>query len=107
MESFADMIGRRKDHSLFSMGNKYFVMGGHSNVDAEVFDGVSRKFTLLNLKLPCEQQSHTCNRETVSISRKVFAFCFCYKNTQPKLHVYDVDEKKWVSEETVKCVRCM
>ena len=76
------------------MGNKFFVMGGHSNVDAEVFDGVSRKFTLLNLKLPCEQQSYTCNRETVSISRKVFAFCFCYKNTQPKLHVYDVDEKK-------------
>ena len=84
-----------------------FVIGGRSNSDAEVFDIVSRKFTLLNLKLPCEQQSHTCNRETVSISRKVYAFCFCYKNTQPKLHVYDVDEKKWVSEETLKCVRCM
>ena len=48
-----DMISWRNGHSSFSMGNKLFVIGGSSNVDAEVFDSISRKFTLFNLKLVC------------------------------------------------------
>ena len=49
------MIGWRSNHSSFSMGNKFFVIGGFSYDDAEVFDSTSRKFTLFNLKILCEK----------------------------------------------------
>ena len=98
-----DMIGWRSDHSSFSMGKKLFVIGGYSNVDAEVFDSISRKFTLFNLKRPCRNQ-FLCNCETINICRKMFVFCSCSSNSQPKLHVYNVDEKRWLSEEMVKSV---
>ena len=98
------MIGWRYNHSSFSMSNKLFVIGGCSNVDAEVFDSTSRKFTLLNLKLPCKYQ-FPCDCGTVGISRKVFVFCSCYTNKQPMLHVYNVDEKRWVYEEIIRSVQ--
>ena len=99
-----DMIGWRYNHSSFSMGNKFFVIGGYSNSDAEIFDSTSRKFTLLNLKLPCENQ-FLCDCETVSISRKMFVLCSSHTNKLPMLHVYIVDEKSWVFREIVKSVR--
>ena len=89
-----DMIGLRGYHSSFSMGNKFFVIGGYSNVDAEVFDSTSRKFTLFNIKLLCKKEI-PCRCETVNFGRKMFVFCNCSLNRQPKLHVYNVDEKKW------------
>ena len=98
------MIGFRNDHSSFSIGNKLFVIGGNSNVDAEVFDSTSRKFTLLNMKRPCKTKI-PCNCETVSIGRNMFVFCFCSISRQPILHVYNEDEKRWVSKETIRRVQ--
>ena len=89
-----DMIGLRDDHSSFSMGNKFFVIGGYSNVDAEVFDSTSRKFTLFNIKLLCVKELG-CRCETVNFGRKMYVFRTCSINRQPKLHVYNADEKKW------------
>ena len=97
------MIGSRENHSSFSMGNKFFVIGGFSNVDAEVFNSTSRKFTSLNLKRPCRKLC-SCDCETVSFCRKMYVFCSCYLKSQPKIHVYDVDEKRWVAK-TVKSVK--
>ena len=99
-----DMIGWRYDHSSFSMGNKLFVIGGFSNIDAEIFDSTSKKFTLLNLKILCKKE-FPCRCETVNFSRKMFVFCTCSTNRQPKIHVYNVDEKRWVSVEIIKNVR--
>ena len=98
------MIGLRDEHSSFSMGNKFFVIGGYSNSDAEIFDSTSRKFTLLNLKLPCKKK-FSCYCETVSFCRTMFVFCSCYVNRQPMLHVFNVDEKRWVCKETLGCVQ--
>ena len=98
------MIGYRNDHSSFSMGNKLFVIGGLSNVDAEIFDSTSRKFTLLNLKIVCKKV-FPCKCETVNISREMFVFCFCSINRQPMLHVYNVDENRRVSEKICKNVQ--
>ena len=98
-----DMIGWRDDHSSFSMGNKFFVIGGNSNVDAEVFESTSRKFTLFNLKILCEKL-YKCKCGTVNICRKMFVFCSCYTNKQPMLHVYNLDKKRWVSKELFKSV---
>ena len=96
-----DMIGLRDEHSSFNMGNKFFVIGGYSNVEAEVFDSTSRKFTLLNLKILCRNE-YLCKCETVNVCREMFVFCSCYENRQLKLHVYNVDEKRLVSEEIIK-----
>ena len=68
-----DMIGHRDEHSSFSMGNKFFVISGRSNIDAEVFDSTSRKFTLFNLKILCKNDS-SCNCEIVNICRNMFFF---------------------------------
>ena len=67
------MIGMRYKHSSFSMGNKLFDFCCFSNVDAEVFDSTFRKFTLLNLKLPCPNQLPS-DCETVSVCREMFVF---------------------------------
>ena len=101
---FPDMIGLRDEHSSFSMGNKLFVIGGCSNVDAEVFDSTSRKFTLFNLKFPCKNKLG-CRCETVNFSRKMLVFCTCSTNRQQKIHVCNVDEKRFVSEGIIKNVR--
>ena len=95
------MIGWRDEHSSFSMDNKFFVIGGNSNVDAEVFNSTSRKFTLFNLKI-VRKKEFQCRCEAVNFSRKMFVFCSCSTKRQPKIHVYNVDEKRWFSEEIVK-----
>ena len=99
-----DMIGWRDEHSSFSMGNKFFVIGGFSNIDTEVFDSTIRKFTSINLRLLCKK-IFLCDCEKISISRKMFVFCSCSTNKQPMLHVYNLDDKRWVSKETVESVR--
>ena len=96
-----DMIGWRTNHSSFSMGNKFFVIGGCCLNYAEVFDSMSRKFTSLNLKLPGKNQ-YSCYCEPVNICKEMFVFCFCFFNKQPGLHVYNFDEKRWVFKEIVK-----
>ena len=98
------MIGFRYDHSSFSMGNEFFFIDGYSNVDAEIFDSASRKFTLFDLTILYKKEL-PCRCVTVNFSRNMFVFCTCSTNRQPKIHVYNVDEKRWVSEEIIKNVQ--
>ena len=67
------MIGWRDKHSLFSMGNKFFVIDGFSNFDAEVFGSTSRKFTLQNFKILCRNE-FPWEWKTVNICRNMFVF---------------------------------
>ena len=99
----SDMICWRDEHSSFSMGNKLFVIGDNYHY-AEVFDSTSRKFTLLNFKKPCKILEFSCDCQTISVCRKMFVFCTCLINRQPMLHVYHVNEKRWVSQKTIEGV---
>ena len=49
----------------------FFVIDGFSNVDAEVFDSTSRKFTFQNLKILCRNE-FPWEWKTVNICRNMF-----------------------------------
>ena len=93
----SDMIKKRYDHSSVTIGKKLFVIGGYDKVCSEVYDSVSRKFTMFNLKLP---YAYTFNKiKTVSFNSKIVVFCVCSSNNTSKLYVYNVDEPNWIKKE--------
>ena len=48
----SDMIAKMYDHSVVSMGNKIFVITKGIPVYYELYDSISRKFTMFNVKPP-------------------------------------------------------
>ena len=46
-----NMIYGRYEHGMASMGNKMFVIGGIYDLISEVFDSVSRKFTIIKARI--------------------------------------------------------
>ena len=48
------MIKSRKIHNSVVVGNKLFVTGGYGRICSEVYDSISRKFTMFSFKLPCD-----------------------------------------------------
>ena len=51
---FPNMIKGRKNHFSITIGNKLFVIGGYGKIFSKVYDSISRKFTMLTFKLPCD-----------------------------------------------------
>ena len=92
------MIANMYDHSLISMGNKMFVIGKGNHVHYELYDNISRKFTMFNVKPP-----YSCfygfNFEVFGINNKIVFFCIVSFSKEPKVYVYDVDENKWTVEK--------
>ena len=99
MTYLSDMIKKRYDHSSVTIGKKLFVIGGYDKVCSEVYDSISRKFTIFNLKLP---YTYSCYQlKTVGINNKIVVFCVCYSNDPSELYVYNVDKLKWIKKEVV------
>ena len=46
------MIANRYDHSAVSIGNKMFVIAKRNPVGYELYDNISRKFSMFNVKPP-------------------------------------------------------
>ena len=95
-----DMIQDRYDHSSVTIGSKLLVIGGNKRMCSDVFDSISRKFTMFSLKLPCTPHRYfKC--KTVNFNNKVVVFCGCCCVNFSKVCVYNVDEQKWDIKETV------
>ena len=99
--SLSDMIGGKFEHSAINMGNKLFVISSVSYTSSEVYDNISRKFTLLNLKRHyTDPNFRSC--KAVGISNKIYIFCSYFSNENIiMIYVYNVDENEWNSEEFV------
>ena len=86
-----NMNEERESHASVSMGNKLFVIGGHLNTSAEVFDSLSKIFTsfhsaLLKTIIPY-------NSKAVCVGNKIIVFCRKYSGST--LYVYDVINDSW------------
>ena len=57
-----DMIKSMRKHTYVVVGNKLIVIGGYGRTCSEVYDSISRKFTIFSLNLPCD--SDTVRRDT-------------------------------------------
>lgn len=47
---FSDMVKPKSEHSVVSTANKIFAVNGCYLARSEVYDNISRKFTLFNIK---------------------------------------------------------
>ena len=97
--SLPDMIERRSYHASVSMGNKLFVIGGESTTSCEIFDSISRKFTLIELKLPKINSYWSSKYQTVCkgniiflISENIYLYSGC-KDTI--MYTYDIQTNQW------------
>ena len=90
----SDMNKRRYDHSSVTIGKKLFVIGGYDKVCSEVYDSISRNFTMFNLMLPYTSSYYTI--KTMSFNSKIVVFCVCSSSNPSKLYVYNVDEPNWI-----------
>ena len=90
-----DMINERKGHGSVSMGNKMFVIGGNWNMNCEVFDSISRKFTFIK---KIEVVDINCF-SVVGIGNVIFAFPKHYSSTNKSVQVYDVLNDQWRVKE--------
>ena len=94
-EILPNMIERRKNYSSVGIGNKLFVIGGNNRMSSEVFDITSNKFTTFNFKLPYTYSFYKI--KTVSFNSKIVV-CVCSTYNPSKLHIYNVDESKWIEK---------
>ena len=90
----ASMIERRYNHSLISMRNKMFVVGGKTS-KCEVYDTISDKFILLKLPPKSLEFDFNNTRKTFTIGGKLFIV----GKSSKTLAFYDVDKKKWSEEQ--------
>ena len=88
-----DMVLSRFDHSSVAVGNKLFVIGGSNRICSEVYDSISRKFTMFSLTLLCSPYKYN-KCKTMSFNNKLVVFCGCFFEILSKINVYNVDEQK-------------
>ena len=96
----SDMIAAKSFHSAISMGNKMFVTDVGYLARSEVYDSISRKFTLFKIKELVIQTTTSCF-ETIRISKKLIVLADVGPRVSPELYMYNVDENKWVSENNL------
>ena len=87
------MIESRNSHASVSMGNKLFVVGGEHTSSCEVFDSFSRKFTLIEAKLPKYEFCWLNKCKAVSIGNTIIVIGENNKKEGLKkttLYIYDV-----------------
>ena len=90
-----DMLKGKSNHSAVSLGIKMFVIGKDYPVYCEVYDNISRKFTLLNIKIP-RSKPFKLELKALSIKNKLVYFCNFNPSKKLKVHVYDMVKKKWL-----------
>ena len=95
-----DMVLSRFDHSSVAVGNKLFVIGVSNRICSEVYDSISRKFTMFSLKLPSAPYMYN-KCKTISFNKKLVVFCDSYLDIICKIHVYNIDEQNWVNKKTL------
>ena len=94
-EILPNMIERRKNYSSVGIGNKLFVIRVNYRMSSEVFNSTSRKFRMFNLELP---HTYSFNKiKMVSFNSKIVV-CVCSTYNPSKLHIYNVDESKWIQK---------
>ena len=79
------MILNRDFLASVSMGNKLFVIGGYHALSSEVFDSLSRKFSLLNL--PRRNIYYTFT-QAVSIGFNIVVFSM--EKNETRVYIYDL-----------------
>ena len=66
------MIKSRSCHASVSMGNKLFVIDGYFNTSCEVFDSLSRIFTVINYRFVSTMGRSSCI--AVCVGNKIIVF---------------------------------
>ena len=86
--SFPSMLEQRENHTVISISNKMFVIGGCGyNMNCEVFDVVTRKFTYIG-SWP-KWTGNISPYQIVSFGYNVYIFLEDYQNGF-NVHSYDV-----------------
>ena len=96
-----NMITAKSNHSSISIGNKIFVIGLGNLARSEVYDNISRTFTVFSfnpLISPFSSYYSYCFK-TLNISNKFMIFANDETSDDLKLYAYNVDIKKLISEE--------
>ena len=93
----SDMIAKRYDHSAVSMGNKMFVIGKGNPVYYELYDSISRKFTMFKVKPPYSN-FYGFGFDVLGINNKLVHFSIASSSNELKVYFYDVFENKWIVE---------
>ena len=90
------MIEPKFDHSVVSMDNKMFVIDHNTLSHFEIYDNVSKKFSLINIKPPNSQIGNLYYCKTLCFSNKLVFFVddICYNKL--KIFVYNVDDKRLI-----------
>ena len=91
------MIAKRYDHSAVSMGNKMFVIGKGNPVYYELYDSISRNFTMFKVKPPYSN-FYGFGFDVLGINNKLVHFSIASSSNELKVYVYDVYENKWLVE---------
>ena len=81
----------RFGHLSVSMGNKLFVIGGNYRFNLEVFDSVSRKFSLINFGQ--KFLNHNYLQGACCIGKKILTIRACNKKFE--FVVYDSGSKNY------------
>ena len=99
--SLSDMVVSKSKHSLLSMGNKMFVISIKYYNCCEVYDSISRKFSLLNLFIPRNGYNYD-GYKALNFGKKMFIFYNLKRNDDKlRLHVYDLDELELIDEDVM------
>ena len=87
-----DMIKHKSSHAQVSMGNKLFVFKEkQDDILSEVFDSVSRKFTLFQ---PYNSRQGYCSHvQAFSVGCNIVAFSYHFEYTG--IFIYDVQNNRW------------
>ena len=88
------MNEERKHHAAVSMGNKMFVIGGYHTTSCEVFDSISKKFTLIKSfsNLSTVESSEF---SAVCIANDIIILHEQDVSQETKMYRYDVDKQTW------------
>ena len=73
------------------MGKNLFLIGRHFNSSCEVFDSFSRKFALIEAKLPKYEFNLGSSNKVVSIGNLIFVISEYHRT----LYLYDVEKNCW------------
>ena len=82
------------------MGNKMFVIGKGNLVHYELFDSISRQFTMFNVK-PHYSNFSCFDYKVLGINNKLVYFCTVSSSKKLKVYVHDVVENKWIVEKNL------
>ena len=94
-----DLIKGRDGHGSVAMGNKLYVIGGINTRNSEVFDYISKKFTLIKpMPLNYEYDDFVDNKFlSFRVKDKVIVKYDTKDKDKNNIYIYDTKEDKWSS----------